>query len=102
MAQDSLGQNQLHTNEQTTGFYHNPVMLAECLEALNIKADGTYSDCTLGGAGHSYAIALRLDERGTLHAFDRDEDAIAFAKRRQRPSATRCLSFWMYSPIWSR
>ena len=82
MAQDSLGQNLLHTNEQTTGFYHNPVMLAECLEALNIKTDGTYSDCTLGGAGHSYAIALRLDERGTLHAFDRDEDAIAFAKRR--------------------
>ena len=82
MAQDSLGQNQLHTNEQNIGFYHNPVMLAECLEALNIKTDGTYSDCTLGGAGHSYAIALRLDENGTLHAFDRDEDAIAFAKRR--------------------
>ena len=63
-------------------FYHDPVMLKECLEGLNIKADGTYADCTLGGGGHSYAIATRLNEQGTLHAFDRDEEAVAFATKR--------------------
>ena len=63
-------------------FYHDPVMLAECLDGLNIKADGTYADCTLGGGGHSYAIANKLSESGTLHAFDRDEEAVAYATRR--------------------
>ena len=60
-------------------FYHDPVMLKECLEGLNIKPNGTYSDCTLGGGGHSYAIAQNLGPEGTLHAFDRDEEAVAFA-----------------------
>ena len=63
-------------------FYHDPVMLKECLEGLNIKPNGTYGDCTLGGGGHSYAIANKLDENGTLHAFDRDEEAVAFATKR--------------------
>ena len=63
-------------------FYHNPVMLKECLEGLNIKPDGTYADCTLGGGGHSYAIANKLNEEGSLHAFDRDEEAVAFATKR--------------------
>ena len=63
-------------------FYHDPVMLAECLDGLNIKANGTYADCTLGGGGHSYAIANKLNESGTLHAFDRDEEAVAYATKR--------------------
>ena len=63
-------------------FYHDPVMLAECLDGLNIKAGGTYADCTLGGGGHSYAIANKLNESGTLHAFDRDEEAVAYATKR--------------------
>ena len=63
-------------------FYHNPVMLKECLEGLNIKPNGTYADCTLGGGGHSYAIANKLNEEGTLHAFDRDEEAVTFATKR--------------------
>ena len=91
MPQSSLSQQVLRTKEfsqaavagVTDGvFYHDPVMLAECLEGLNIKADGTYADCTLGGGGHSYAIADRLNEQGTLHAFDRDEEAVAFATKR--------------------
>ena len=91
MPQSSLSQQVLRTKEfsqaavagVTDGvFYHDPVMLAECLEGLNIKADGTYADCTLGGGGHSYAIANRLNEQGTLHAFDRDEEAVAFATKR--------------------
>ena len=63
-------------------FYHDPVMLQECLEGLNIKADGVYVDCTLGGGGHSYAIAQKLNEAGTLHAFDRDDEAVQFATKR--------------------
>jgi len=78
MTNADLCQTQLQTNE----FYHNPVMLRECLDALNIKADGTYADCTLGGGGHSYAIANKLNEQGVLHAFDRDQDAVAFATKR--------------------
>ena len=90
MTNADLRQSRLHTNEfsaalagATDGvFYHDPVMLAECLEGLNIKPSGAYSDCTLGGGGHSYAIANKLNEDGTLHAFDRDEEAVAFATKR--------------------
>ena len=78
MTNADLRQFKLQTNE----FYHNPVMLAECLDALRIRPDGTYGDCTLGGGGHSFGIANKLNENGTLHAFDRDEEAVAFATRR--------------------
>ena len=65
MASDNFRQNTLQTNEFSAAFagatdgvfYHDPVMLAECLDGLNIKPNGTYGDCTLGGGGHSYAIA---------------------------------------------
>lgn len=57
--------------------YHKPVLLAECLEGLNIKPDGLYVDVTYGGGGHSRAIASRLGEKGRLYAFDQDADAIA-------------------------
>ena len=63
-------------------FYHDPVMLEECLDGLNIRADGAYADCTLGGGGHSYAIAQRLNSEGVLHAFDRDDEAVQFATKR--------------------
>ncbi len=56
--------------------YHNPVLLNECLEGLNIKPDGVYADVTFGGGGHSRAIMERLDT-GHLYAFDQDEDAQA-------------------------
>lgn len=72
-------------------FYHDPVMLGECLEGLAIKPDGTYCDCTLGGAGHSYAISNKLDSTGTLHAFDRDEDAVAFATARMANVAPKFI-----------
>ena len=55
--------------------YHNPVMLKECLDALNIKEDGVYVDVTYGGGGHSKAILERLGEKGRLVAFDQDDDA---------------------------
>ncbi len=55
--------------------YHAPVMLAECIEALNIKPDGIYVDVTFGGGGHAKAILALLGAKGTLVAFDQDADA---------------------------
>lgn len=57
--------------------YHNPVMLNECIEALNIKPSGVYVDVTFGGGGHSRAILKRLDGDGRLFVFDQDADAMA-------------------------
>ena len=50
-------------------------MLDEVIEGLNIKENGIYVDCTVGGGGHSFEIAKRLGS-GHLYAFDRDEEAI--------------------------
>ena len=55
--------------------YHIPVMLAECLEGLSIKPEGTYVDVTYGGGGHSKAILEQLGDKGRLIAFDQDADA---------------------------
>ncbi|MDZ4667407.1 MAG: 16S rRNA (cytosine(1402)-N(4))-methyltransferase RsmH [bacterium] len=57
--------------------YHAPVMLAECLAALQIKPNGRYVDVTFGGGGHSRAILNALGPMGVLIAFDQDEDAKA-------------------------
>jgi 16S rRNA (cytosine1402-N4)-methyltransferase len=59
-----------------TSTYHEPVMLHESIDALQIKADGTYVDVTYGGGGHSNAILEKLGRNGRLFAFDRDEDAV--------------------------
>jgi len=56
--------------------YHNPVLLKESVEGLNIKPDGVYVDVTFGGGGHSREILSRLGEKGRLYAFDQDEDAL--------------------------
>jgi 16S rRNA (cytosine1402-N4)-methyltransferase len=55
--------------------YHNPVLLKECIEALNIDPKGIYVDVTFGGGGHSREILKHLTT-GKLYAFDQDEDAI--------------------------
>ena len=62
-------------------FKHIPVMLNEVIDALNIKPNGAYIDCTVGGGGHSYEIAKRLTN-GKLYCFDRDSEAIATSKNR--------------------
>ena len=56
--------------------YHVPVLLAESVDGLEIKANGDYVDVTFGGGGHSREIFSRL-ETGRLFAFDQDEDAAA-------------------------
>ena len=62
-------------------FDHVTVLLKEAVEGLNIKADGIYVDCTLGGAGHSCAILKQLTT-GHLYCFDQDQTAIAAARSR--------------------
>lgn len=57
--------------------YHNPVLLQETVEGLNIKPDGVYVDVTFGGGGHSREILDRLGPNGRLFGFDQDEDAQA-------------------------
>ncbi|HTG65092.1 MAG TPA: 16S rRNA (cytosine(1402)-N(4))-methyltransferase RsmH [Flavobacterium sp.] len=59
--------------------YHNPVLLKETVDGLNIKPDGVYVDVTFGGGGHSKEILSRLGPNGKLFAFDQDEDALANA-----------------------
>ncbi|HLV51058.1 MAG TPA: 16S rRNA (cytosine(1402)-N(4))-methyltransferase RsmH [Flavobacterium sp.] len=57
--------------------YHNPVLLTETVDGLNIKPDGIYVDVTFGGGGHSREIMQRLGPNGKLFAFDQDTDALA-------------------------
>lgn len=56
--------------------YHNPVLLKETVDGLNINPDGVYVDVTFGGGGHSREILSRLSDKGQLYAFDQDEDAL--------------------------
>ncbi|MBR6312138.1 MAG: 16S rRNA (cytosine(1402)-N(4))-methyltransferase, partial [Oscillospiraceae bacterium] len=62
-------------------FSHRPVLLEECVEALDIKPGGIYVDGTLGGGGHSEAVCERL-RGGRLIGIDRDETALAAASER--------------------
>nr|WP_299175367.1 16S rRNA (cytosine(1402)-N(4))-methyltransferase RsmH [uncultured Allomuricauda sp.] len=62
-----------------TSEYHNPVLLQESVNGLDIKENGVYVDVTFGGGGHSREILRRLGSEGKLIAFDQDEDALANA-----------------------
>lgn len=64
-----------------TDYKHIPVLLNETIEGLNIKPDGIYVDCTMGGAGHSSVILSKLTT-GHLYAFDQDEMVIEKSKER--------------------
>ena len=64
--------------------YHDPVLLFESVDGLNVKPDGTYVDVTFGGGGHSREILGRLSGSGRLYAFDQDADA-----RRNAPEDER-------------
>lgn len=59
--------------------YHNPVLLNETVDGLNIKPNGVYVDVTFGGGGHSREILKRLGKEGRLFAFDQDKDAVSNA-----------------------
>lgn len=64
----------------TSEYRHIPVLLAECLEYLNLETQHTFVDATLGGAGHSLEVAKRLGSDGLLIGIDQDESALAAAR----------------------
>ncbi|WP_392486370.1 16S rRNA (cytosine(1402)-N(4))-methyltransferase RsmH [Haloimpatiens sp. FM7315] len=63
-------------------FKHVSVLLDEVIDGLNIKEDGIYVDCTLGGGGHSLEILKRLSSKGKLIGIDQDRDALKAASER--------------------
>ncbi|MDO5375927.1 MAG: 16S rRNA (cytosine(1402)-N(4))-methyltransferase RsmH [Staphylococcus rostri] len=65
-------------------FHHISVLLRETVDQLNIKEDGVYVDCTLGGAGHSQYLLSQLSDQGRLIAIDQDTTAIEHAKEKLR------------------
>lgn len=63
-------------------FVHKSVLLKETIDGLSVKPEGTYVDGTLGGGGHSYEIARKLNGQGRLIGIDQDEAAVAAAGER--------------------
>ena len=70
-------------------FSHVSVLLTQCVDWLMTDPDGTYVDCTLGGAGHSAEIATRLSAKGRLVGIDQDTDALAAAADRLKGATCR-------------
>ena len=64
----------------TSEYRHTPVLLAECLEYLELQTQHVFVDATLGGAGHSFEAAKHLGREGTLIGIDQDEVALAAAR----------------------
>ena len=62
-------------------YEHQPVLLNEVLDALNIREDGCYVDATFGRGGHTQAILERLGEKGSVIAMDQDPQAIAYGQQ---------------------
>ena len=71
-------------------FKHYSVLLNEAVAGLNIKEDGIYVDCTLGGAGHSLEILKQL-KNGKLYAFDQDNTALENAKIKLKDYADKVV-----------
>ncbi|MBD3859456.1 16S rRNA (cytosine(1402)-N(4))-methyltransferase RsmH [Bacillus sp. 28A-2] len=72
-------------------FQHETVLLKETVDGLNVKEDGTYVDCTLGGAGHSSYLLSQLSEKGTLIGFDQDDAALDYAREKLADSKANIL-----------
>lgn len=70
-------------------FHHMTVMKKEAIEGLQVKPDGVYVDCTLGGAGHSEQIARKLGVNGRLIALDQDDAALQEGQKRLAPFSDR-------------
>lgn len=75
--------------------YHRPVMLDQCIEALQINTEGIYVDATFGGGGHSIEILKHL-KTGRLIAFDQDDDASVGGEKIKSRSFTFCQANFMY------
>jgi len=70
------------TNMSDNPFIHTPVLLQESIELLNVKPDGIYIDCTLGGGGHTEAILKGLGTGGLVLGLDADKEAIEAAQKK--------------------
>ena len=70
-------------------FHHVSVLRQETIDNLITDPDGIYVDCTLGGGGHSRALAGRLSAKATLIGLDQDKDAISAATERLKDTACR-------------
>ncbi len=79
---------------------HKPVLLEESLEALAIKADGLYLDCTYGRGGHSRALLARLGAAGRLFALDRDPGAVADGQALARHDQRFTIEQAPFSEAW--
>jgi 16S rRNA (cytosine1402-N4)-methyltransferase len=73
------------TNQPT----HIPVLLEPAIHYLDVRPGGTYIDCTTGLGGHSFAIAERLGEEGSLLCIDQDSEALEFARAKLAPFGRR-------------
>ena len=80
-------------------FNHISVLLKESVDALNIKPDGIYVDCTAGGGGHSAEILSNLGENGKMILFDRDPDAIKVLTERFKDDSRVTIVHDNYSNI---
>lgn len=76
-------------------FKHIPILKDEIINLLNIKPDGIYVDCTVGGAGHSSGICQKLNENGTIICFDKDIEALNISKHRL--SEYKCKKIFIHS-----
>lgn len=84
-----------HSSKLETRGYHQPVMLQQCLEGLNINPEGTYVDVTFGGGGHSLAILEHI-KGGRLISFDQDDDAKKQSENIKSSSFTFCQANFMH------
>lgn len=84
-----------HSSKLETRGYHQPVMLKQCLEGLNINPEGTYVDVTFGGGGHSLAILEHI-KGGRLISFDQDDDAKKQSENIKSSSFTFCQANFMH------
>ncbi len=73
-------------------FYHAPIMLDEVIDGLNLKPNGIYVDCTLGGAGHSREILRQTSPGGKLIGIDQDPAALKAAGERLKEFGERVIT----------
>jgi 16S rRNA (cytosine1402-N4)-methyltransferase len=84
-----------NSSKLETRGYHKPVMLTECIDALQLQPGGIYVDATFGGGGHSMKILEHLKD-GRLIGFDQDDDARKEAEKIESRSFTFCQANFMY------
>ncbi len=92
----------LHMMSKAYEFNHQAVMLDACVNALAIRPDGIYVDCTAGGGGHARAVFERLSKGGVLVAIDKDPVAVQHAKQnlaRIKSQATFHVRQWDFSRL---